>query len=164
MASTVIQHRGGATILLTFILALLLQMFALPDWAQSLRPDWITLVLIYWCIALPERVGVGVGWLAGLMLDVSNGALLGQNALTLAIVAYLALRLHQRIRLFPLWQQSVSVLLLITLHLMLVLWIKGAVGQSTETWAYWLPALTSTLLWPPVYIVLRGLRRSYRVR
>lgn len=164
MASTVIQHRGGATILLTFILALLLQMFALPDWAQSLRPDWITLVLIYWCIALPERVGVGVGWLAGLMLDVSNGALLGQNALTLAIVAYLALRLHQRIRLFPLWQQSVSVLLLITLHLMLVLWIKGAVGQSTETWAYWLPALTSMLLWPPVYIVLRGLRRSYRVR
>ena len=84
--------------------------------------------------------------------------------MTLAIVAYLALRLHQRIRLFPLWQQSVSVLLLITLHLMLVLWIKGAVGQSTETWAYWLPALTSMLLWPPVYIVLRGLRRSYRVR
>lgn len=164
MASTVIQHRGGATILLTFILALLLQMFALPDWAQSLRPDWVALVLIYWCIALPERVGVGVGWLAGLILDVSNGALLGQNALTLAIVAYLALRLHQRIRLFPLWQQSVSVLLLITLHLMLVLWIKGAFGQSTETWAYWLSALTSMLLWPPVYIVLRGLRRSYRVR
>jgi rod shape-determining protein MreD len=164
MASNVIQHRGGATILISFILALLLQMFALPDWAQSLRPDWVALVLIYWCIALPERVGVGVGWFAGLILDVSNGALLGQNALTLAIVAYLALRLHQRIRLFPLWQQSVSVLLLITLHLMLVLWIKGAVGQSTETWAYWLPALTSMLLWPPVYIVLRGLRRSYRVR
>lgn len=164
MASNVIQHRGGATILLSFILALLLQMFALPDWAQSLRPDWVALVLIYWCIALPERVGVVIGWLAGLMLDVSNGALLGQNALALAIVAYLALRLHQRIRLFPLWQQSVSVLLLITLHLMLVLWIKGAVGQSTETWAYWLPAVTSMLLWPPVYIVLRGLRRSYRVR
>lgn len=164
MASNIARHHGGATLLLSFIFALLLQMFALPDWAEALRPDWVALVLIYWCIALPERVGVGSGWIIGLILDVANGALLGQNALALAIVAYLALRLHQRIRLFPLWQQSVSVLLLITLHLMLVLWIKGAVGQSAETWAYWLPALTSMLAWPLVFLILRGLRRSYRVR
>jgi rod shape-determining protein MreD len=158
------NHRGGATIVLTFIAALLLQMLALPDWAETLRPDWVALVLVYWCIAVPERVGVGVGWLAGLMLDVANGALLGQNALTLAVVAYLALRLHQRIRLFPLWQQSVSVLLLITLHLMLVLWIKGAMNQSTGAWSYWLPAISSMLLWPLIFVVLRGLRRTYRVR
>lgn len=164
MASNIARHHGGATILLSFIFALLLQMFALPDWAETLRPDWVALVMIYWCIALPERVGVGTGWFVGLMLDVANGALLGQNALALAIVAYLALRLHQRIRLFPLWQQSVSVLLLITLHLMLVLWIKGAIGQSAETWAYWLPTLTSMLAWPPTFIILRGLRRNYRVR
>lgn len=164
MTSNIARHHGGATILLSFVFALLLQMFALPDWAESLRPDWVALVLIYWCIALPGRVGVGTGWLTGLMLDVANGGLLGQNALTLAIVAYLALRLHQRIRLFPLWQQSVSVLLLITLHLMLVLWIKGIVGQSAETWAYWLPALTSMFVWPMVFVVLRGLRRNYRVR
>lgn len=164
MASNIARHHGGATIVISFIFALLLQMIALPDWAVSLRPDWLALVLVYWCIALPERVGVGIGWLTGLILDVANGALLGQNALALAIVAYLAIRLHQRIRLFPLWQQSVSVLLLITLHLMLVLWIKGSVGQSSETWAYWLPALTSLLAWPLVFNVLRGLRRTYRVR
>lgn len=164
MASNIARHHGGATIVISFIFALLLQMIALPDWAVSLRPDWLALVLVYWCIALPERVGVGIGWLTGLILDVANGALLGQNALSLAIVAYLAIRLHQRIRLFPLWQQSVSVLLLITLHLMLVLWIKGSVGQSSETWAYWLPALTSLLAWPLVFTVLRGLRRTYRVR
>jgi rod shape-determining protein MreD len=164
MVSNIARHHGGPTILISFIFALLLQMFALPAWAETLRPDWIALVLIYWCIALPERVGVGIGWLTGLILDVANGTLLGQNALALAIVAYLAIRLHQRVRLFPLWQQSVSVLLLITLHLMLVLWIKGIVGQSSETWAYWLPALTSMAVWPMVFIVLRGLRRSYRVR
>jgi len=164
MSANIAQHHGGLTLLLTFIAALLLQMLALPDWAQSLRPDWVALVLIYWCIALPERVGVGIGWVAGLILDVAHGALLGQNALALAVVAYLALRLHQRIRLFPLWQQAVSVLLLIALHLMLVLWIKGATGQSVETWSYWLPALTSMLVWPPLFFVLRGLRRTYRVR
>ena len=161
---SVVQHHGGATILMTFVVALLLQIVALPEWAQLVRPDWVTLVLIYWCIALPERVGVVIAWLAGLMLDVAHGALLGQNALTLAIVAFLAIRLHQRIRLYPMWQQAVSVLLLVTLHLMLVLWIKGAIGQSAETWAYWLPAITSMLVWPPAFIVLRGLRRGYRVR
>ena len=158
------RHHGGATLLLTFIGALMLQMLPLPEWAQALRPDWVALVLIYWCIALPDRVGVGIGWLAGLMLDVAHGALLGQNALALAVVAYLAIRLHQRIRVFPLWQQAVSALLLVTLHLMLVLWLKGATGQSAETWAYWLPALTSMLLWPPTFLILRGLRRAYRVR
>lgn len=164
MSSNIAHHHGGPTLLLTFICALLLQMLPLPEWAQNLRPDWVVLVLIYWCIALPERIGVGYGWLAGLMLDVAQGALLGQNALTLAVVAYLAIRLHQRLRLFPLWQQAVSALLLVTLHLMLVLWIKGATGQSSETWAYWLPALTSMLAWPPLFIILRGLRRGYRVR
>jgi len=162
--TNIARHHGGATLLLTFIGALMLQMLPLPEWAQNLRPDWVALVLIYWCIALPERVGVGVGWLAGLMLDVAHGALLGQNALTLAVVAYLAVRLHQRIRLFPLWQQAVNALLMVSLHLMLVLWIKGATGQTTETWAYWLPALTSMLIWPVVFIALRGLRRTYRVR
>ncbi len=158
------RHYGGGIIVMSFIVALVAHMVVLPDWAQNLRPDWVALVLIYWCIALPDRVGVGIGWMVGLMLDVAGGALLGQNALTLAIVAYLAIRLHQRIRLFPVWQQSVSVLLLILLHLMLALWIKGALSQSTETWAYWLPALTSMLLWPVVFTGMRWLRRTYRVR
>lgn len=164
MPSNIARHHGGATLLFTFVCALVLQMLPLPEWAETLRPDWVALVLIYWCIAVPERVGVGIGWLLGLMLDVAHGTLLGQNALALAVVAYLSLRLHQRIRVFPLWQQAVSALLLVTLHLMLVLWVKGAVSQSAETWAYWLPALTSMLMWPPTFIILRGLRRAYRVR
>jgi len=157
-------HSGGGLILASFVLALLLHIIGLPELLEPLRPDWMALVLVYWCIALPERVGVIIGWLAGLMLDVASGALLGQNALTLAIVAFLALRLHQRIRLFPLWQQAVSVLLLVLLHLMLVLWIKGVIGQSTEDWSYWLPALTSLLIWPPLFLSLRWLRRTYHIR
>ncbi len=157
------QHHGGPIIVLSFLIALALQMMALPDWAEALRPDWVVLVLVYWCIAVPDRVGVIIGWLVGLMLDVANGVLLGQNALILAVVAYLALRLHQRIRVFPLWQQSVSVMLLVALHLMLALWIKGILGQSIESWAYWLPSLSSLFAWPLVYLGLRYLRREYRV-
>jgi rod shape-determining protein MreD len=159
------QHQGGWLIIASFVLALILHMLALPDAVAMLRPDWVALVLIYWCLAIPERVGVIAGWLAGLMLDVASGALLGQNAFILAMVAYLVLRLHQRIRLFPVWQQSVSVLFLVLLHLMVVLWIRGIIGQSMETWSYWLPALTSMIAWPLlVFPGLRWLRRTYHIR
>lgn len=159
-----VRHQGGGLIILSFALAIILHMVALPEALQTLRPDWMAMVLIYWCLALPERVGVITGWLAGLMLDVATGALLGQNAVALALTAYLVLRLHQRIRLFPVWQQSVSILLLVLLHLMLVLWIKGIIGQSMETWAYWLPALTSMLFWLLVFPSLRWLRRTYHIK
>lgn len=157
------QHRGGGVIAFSFIVALALQLVALPGWAETLRPDWLALVLIYWSMALPERVGVGIGWLTGLLLDVASGALLGQNALALAIVAYLVLQLHQRLRVFPLWQQSLSLLLLVALHLLLVLWIRGIIGLSIETWTYWLPAVSSLFAWPLVYAALRNLRRAYQV-
>jgi rod shape-determining protein MreD len=158
------QHRGGGLVLGSFALALLLHMVALPHWLEYLRPDWMALVLIYWCIALPERVGVISGALAGLALDVASGTLLGQHALTLAIVAYLALRLHQRIRVFPVWQQAVSILLLVCLHMMLALWIKGMVGQVGATWTYWLPAISSMFFWLLVFPSLRWLRRTYHIK
>lgn len=157
-------HQGGGLIIGSFVVALLLHIVALPDFLEPMRPDWMALVLIYWCIAIPERVGVTAGWGAGLMLDVANGTLLGQHALTLSVVAYLALRLHQRIRFFPVWQQSISIVLLVLLHLMLSLWIKGVISTTTETWAYWMPALTSMVMWPLVFGGLRWMRRTYHVR
>ncbi len=158
------RHHGGATIAFTFIAALMLTMLPLPDWAALFRPEWVALVLIYWCLALPDRVGVGIGWSTGLLLDVIKGALLGQHALALALVAYLTLHLHQRIRVFPLWQQSLFVMLMVALNQMLVLWINGVIGQSPNSWLYWLPSLTSMLLWPWVFLILRDLRRQFRVR
>lgn len=161
---TAARRQGGGLILMSFVVALLLHLVALPEFLRPLRPDWVALVLIYWCLALPDRVGVIIGWLAGLMLDVASGALLGQNALTMAIIAFLTLRLHQRVRVFPVWQQALSVLLLVLLHLMLVLWVRGIIGQSAETWSYWLPALASMLIWPLVFSSLRWLRRTYHIQ
>ena len=148
---------------MSFVVALVLTMLPLPDWAEPARPEWVAMVLIYWCMAVPQRVGVGVGWIMGLFLDVVHGALLGQHALALAVVAYLALSLHQRVRVFPLWQQALTILLLVALEQMLVLWIKGVIGESPETWNYWWPSLTSMLLWPWIFLVLRDVRRKFRV-
>jgi rod shape-determining protein MreD len=157
-----VQH-GGGVILMSFIMAVMLTLVPLPDWAAHLRPAWVAMVLIYWCMALPVRVGVGTGWLAGLFLDVVNGALLGQYALALALIAWVTHSLHQRLRLYPVWQQSLVVLLLLLLQQLLVIWVRGFIGQSPDTLLHWLPAFTSMLLWPWLFVILRDVRRRYRV-
>jgi len=158
-----IQPRGGWIIVFTFLLAMALSIAPMPGWTEYLRPAWVPMVLVYWCMALPERVGVGVGWLVGLFVDVLQDALLGQHALAFAIVAFLILKLHQRLRVFPLGQQALTVLLLIALAQMLSLWIRGVTGQPPTVWIYLLPALTSALMWPWAFLLMRELRRRFRV-
>jgi len=160
----IMLHRHGDWVILSsFIVAFILTIFPLPDWLALLRPEWAALVLIYWCMALPQRIGVGIAWIVGIFLDVLRAGLLGQQALSLCVVAYVTIKMYQRIRVFPLWQQALSVSVLIGLHLMLTLWIKGIAGQPISTWSHWLPAISSMLVWPPVYFVLRNLRRRFRV-
>jgi len=155
---------GRLALYITFAIALFLTAMPLPDWLVSWRPEWIPLVLIFWCINLPYRVGIGTAWVTGLFLDVLQGALLGQHALALTIVAFLALKLHQRLLVYPLWQQSLSIFVLVMLYQLLLLWISGIAGISTGNWLYWLPSLSSMLLWPVIDSVLRSIRRSFGIQ
>lgn len=147
----------------SFVAALLLSIVVMPGWAAPFRPEWTVLVLIYWCLALPHRVNVGYGWLVGLCVDVLSGALLGQHALGFAVIAYLVVKLHQRLRVFPIWQQALSVMVFVALEQLLVLWVQGMIGMARESWTYWLPSIVSGLLWPWMFLLLRRLRRRFRV-
>ena len=100
-------------IFLSFFIAYLLAIVPFPEWAMNYRPEWVPMVLIYWTMALPYRVGIGSAWAVGLVLDVLEGATLGVNALALVVVAYVALSLHQRMRMFSALQQSGLVLALV---------------------------------------------------
>jgi rod shape-determining protein MreD len=160
---TTAHHHSGWVIIMSFILALILSITPMPGWTASLRPEWVVLVLAYWCMALPDRVGIATAWGVGLLLDVLKGALLGQHAMSLSVIAFLTLKLHQRVRVFPLWQQALIVLLLTALHQLIILWIKGISGQPSQTWIYWLPSLSSMVLWPLLFVLLRHVRRYYRV-
>jgi rod shape-determining protein MreD len=140
-----------------------LTILPVPDWAEELRPQWVALTLVYWCLALPDRVGVFWAWSTGLVLDVAAGTLLGQHALSLSVVAYLVVELHPRIRIFPLWQQALSVWVLLLVERLLSLWVIGATGQPTPTLWYWAPTFVGMLLWPWIFIVLRDVRRRFRV-
>ena len=148
---------------MSLILAFMLTAMPLPEWAVNWRPAWVAMVLIYWSMALPDRVGIGIGWLLGLLLDVQQGTILGQNALGLAVIAYITLRSHQRIRVFPLVQQAILVCCYVLLFKLLVLWIKGMMGLPPQHWTFWMPAVTSMLLWPWLFIVLRDVRRRFHV-
>ncbi|OGT29426.1 MAG: rod shape-determining protein MreD [Gammaproteobacteria bacterium RBG_16_51_14] len=157
------RHQGGWIIVLSFVIAMMLMAMPLPDWAIYWRPSWVAIVLIYWCMALPDRVGIGIGWVLGLLLDVQQGTVLGQNALGLAIIAYLCLKSYQRMRVFPLTQQAVLVCIYLLLYEFISLWIRGMMGVPPNNWTYWMPAFTSMLLWPWLFIVLRDIRRKYLI-
>lgn len=157
------RHCGGWVIVLSFVLAFMLTLLPLPDYVRPFRPEWSALVLIYWCLALPERVGVGTAFGVGVLLDVMTGTLLGQHALGFSIIAYLTLALHRRIRVFPVRQQAFTVLVVLLLYQLLRLWVMGVTGHPPHSWTYWTAALTGTLLWPWIYIIMRTVRRHYKV-
>lgn len=157
------KRQGGKAIIVSFIVALMLTAMPLPDWASNWRPAWVAMVLVYWCMALPHRVGIGIGWSMGILLDVLQGTLFGQNAIGLAILAYFTVKSHQRIRMFPLMQQAILICLLVLVYLLINLWVRGIMGVPPQSWTFWMPAFTSMLLWPWLFIILRDIRRRYHV-
>ena len=154
---------GRLVIVATLCIAMLLTILPMPEWARPFRPQWVTLVMLYWAIALPHRVGVGSGFVAGIILDVLTGTLLGQHALGLSVVTFIAIQLHQRIRVFPFWQQSLGILVLLVMEHLLALWVTGATRGISPGLIYWSVPLIGALLWPWVFVTLRKVRRHFKV-
>ena len=162
------QNRAHSiwVILLSFFIAYLLAIVPFPEWAMNYRPEWVPMVLIYWAMALPYRVGIGSAWAAGLVLDVLEGSTLGVNALALVVVAYVALSLHLRMRMFSTLQQSGLVLALVGLNLMLCNWLQIVTGQSVSSNLMFLDGGGNQrgYLALSLFQLLRQIRRSFDVR
>ncbi len=139
---------------LTLIFALALTVVPLPQSLAIARPDWVALVVIYWAIFAPLRLSLWLIALAGLALDTLYGTLLGLHSLALITMAYVALKLHLRLRVFSWVQLAAAVAGMIVLYEFALFWSNGVAGMSTEWIDYWLPVLTSILGWP---FVLYGL-------
>lgn len=157
------QHNGGAIIIVSFIIAYMLTAMPLPEWALNWRPAWVTIVLIYWCLAIPNRIGIGIAWALGLLLDVQQGTVFGQHAIALTVIAFVIIKTHQRVRVFPLVQQALLVCILLLLAQLLTLWIRAMMGFTPQHWTYWAPAFTSMIIWPWLFIILRDVRRKFHV-
>lgn len=157
-------NRSRLIIAGTFLVAFLLVTIPGPQWAEQFRPDWVSLVLIYWCLATPHRVGIGSGWVAGLLLDVLYGSVLGAQALAKTLLAFIVLRIHLRVRIFPMWQQAGVVWLLLMVNQLVVVWIKGAVGDAPIEFSFWTSTVIGAAIWPWVFVLLRDLRRRKHVQ
>ena len=154
---------GHWVIVLTFVVALWLSVAPVPLWGQAGRPEFVAMVLLYWVIALPERIGITLAWLLGLTQDILEGSPMGQNALALAVLAYLALILYQRLRMYTPVQQAAVIFVLIGVNQLLCNWVQTLTGTASPNLLFLLPAFVSALLWPLLAVLLRLLRRTYYV-
>ncbi len=142
-------------VLVSIVVALMLTMAPIPDWAAPFRPDWVAMTLIYWSMNLPRTYSVGHAWMVGIVLDVAQGTLLGQHAIALSFIAYLTVKFHLQLRVFPVSQMALTILPLLAVYEFLLFWINGVTGIHTPLATYWGPVLTSALLWPLLIVVLR---------
>jgi rod shape-determining protein MreD len=149
-------------IALTLVLALFANLLPLSGIALALRPDFLALVLLFWCIREPRFVGVGSAWFVGLVMDVGDATLFGQHALAYAVLAYAADYFRRRVLRFPLWQQAAQVAVLLALCAGLVVLLRAVGGAPLPRWTYAVPPLSGALLWPLVTVVLQWPQRPAR--
>ena len=145
----------------TALIALVLTLLPLPAWVAIVRPEFLVLTVLYWSIQAPWSGGIGLGWFAGLLLDAFQGPVLGEHALAVALVAYLGVHEHQRIRTKPLLQQSLVVFAVLVLYEFVLFAVDGWSGHPLISPLRWVLAATGALIWP---IVATVLSRSYRPR
>ncbi|MDJ0941489.1 MAG: rod shape-determining protein MreD [Woeseiaceae bacterium] len=148
-------------VIISIVIALMLSMMPLPEGIRNFRPDWVALIMIHWAMAVPRSYGVGVAWVVGLVLDVSQGTLLGQHALALTVITFITIKSNLLMRMFPLLQLTATVFALNAVYRFLLFWINGVAGVEAPSSVYWGPVLTGALVWPMMYILLSGIR--YRV-
>jgi rod shape-determining protein MreD len=146
-------------IVVTLAAALAANLLPLSGVALALRPDFVALVLLYWCIQEPRYVSVGIAWSVGLLVDVGDGTLFGQHALAYAFLAYAADYFRRRVLRFPLWQQAAQVAVLLGLCAALVLLVRFVGGAPLPRWTYAVPPLVGALLWPAVTMLLQWPQR-----
>ena len=146
---------------ISLVLTLALGVVPLPDSVEPLRPDWVAVVLLYWSLMSPRRLSLFTAFWMGLAVDTLSGALLGQNALALLVIVYIADRFHLRLRVFPVSQLALTVLVLLGLYEFVLFWVDGIAGRSVPVMERWVPPLTGTLVWlVMVYLFDRGQREA----
>ena len=155
------ESKGSFVIFLSFGAAMFMNILPLPQVRDAFKPDWVALVLIYWVMAVPNRVGVLAGWGVGLLVDVLYGTLFGIHAMSLALVAYLIQMTYHRLRLFPRWKQSINIAVVIGIHMLVGLVLRSFVQPVSSDFIYWTPLIGAMLFWPWIFVILRDVRRKF---
>jgi rod shape-determining protein MreD len=155
---------NGIIILFTLLIALMASIMPMPLNADAFRPDWVLIVLMYWCMALPGRVNIITAWVMGFLLDVLLGSVLGVHAAAMAISIYIIVGNHQKIRNFSIWQQALITGVLAALYHLVVFWLQRFLIDVIFLPSYLYPVVTTIVLWPWVFYLLRKVRRNFAIK
>jgi rod shape-determining protein MreD len=142
-------------ITLTLLVVLMINLLPLTGWVLALRPDFVALVLLYWGIHQPRKIGFLPAWLLGLAMDVAEGSLLGQHALAYSVMMFAAIALHRRVSMFDMRHQILHVLPILLIMQLIVLGVRKAAGGEFPGWWYFLASITGALLWPVTDLLLK---------
>ena len=150
-----------STIIASFVLALFLDFLPWRD--LRLVPDFVALVLAFWCVRQPRLVGLGVAWALGLLVDAGNGVLLGQHALAYSLLAFLSIWWSRRILWFGAVLQAAHVAVILVIAHTLVVLVRLAAGDAFPGWSLYVGPLAAAVLWPMVsWLLLLPQRRLER--
>lgn len=152
------RSRSPWVLPLSLLVALLLMLLPMPALLQPLRPYWLALVLAYWVMEEPGRVGLGFAFLIGLVADLVVGSLLGEQALRLVVITFILQRFRARLRFFPMSQQALAIGALLLNDRIVTTAIRMTLGEAVAPSLSWLSPLIGLVLWVPLFMLLDGLR------
>jgi rod shape-determining protein MreD len=148
----------------TLVFALLAMLVPLPDVLEPFKPYWPALVLLYWSLEAGDRVTLGLAFAMGLAADLLDGVLLGEQALRLTALVFIALRFRSRLRFFPMWQQTLAVLALLVNDRILLTIVRVFAGDALPPASWWISPFVGAALWPFVFLLLDDLRMRLRLQ
>lgn len=151
-------------IILMLLLGILLQILPMTASFGLIKPNWLLLILVYWVIALPHRVSIGTAFILGIIIDLFSGAMLGVHVFAFCVVAYLATFKFQLIRNLALWQQSLVIIFLSMCYDLCLFILEIIINHSiTLTPAIFLSEVMNGVIWLFIFLLLRYVRRRFRV-
>ncbi|MGY3041766.1 rod shape-determining protein MreD [Rhodanobacter sp. TND4EL1] len=148
----------------TVMFALLSMLVPLPGVLEPFKPYWPALILLYWSLESEDRVTLGLAFGVGLAADILNGVVLGEQALRLCALVFIALRFRSRLRFFPMWQQALAVLALLLNDRVLLLLVRLLAGASLPPASWWISPFVGAALWPFLFLLLDDLRARLRIQ
>ena len=141
-------------VLLSLMVALILNFIPLQSFALTIRPDFAALIILYWCINQPQRLGMSIAFCIGLMMDVHNAGIMGHHALVYCMIVYVATVFHRRLRIFNFVQQAPQVGLVLLIMQGILVLIALINGSDLPDWTFFLASLTGAILWPVIAFLL----------
>lgn len=151
-------------IVLSSIIALALTIMSLPQWLFYFWPDWLPMIIVYWALTVPDRVGPWVGFAIGTVLEVLFVRNFGVQGFGMAALAFAVNRAHLQLQILSFGPQMLVVGVLVGMFKLIVGWLYGLTTDFKITTEYWYPLLGTVLFWPFVFILLQELRRYARIR